>query len=721
MASVQNQTLKEIEIIVVNDASPDNAAEMLAEYAATDPRVKVITHEKNGGILAARLSGIAAAEGEYLIFLDADDYLDTDTARVCYAKARKTGADMIHFCFDVRVGHQKKLPFAKQVEKRLRPYNGTLLGRRVFEGAFNENLYRWNICGKCISAEVCRKAAAALPPGYYIMAEDFCFYSLMSWFATRYEPLFKKCYYYGLDIGVSSYIQVDFNGFIRNCSVFTALNAVKAFLTGQGEFSRYREAFEDQERKILDDLLDRWEYKLIQYDRTRGLEYMFAHYPADGLMRSFVSYFSGREGELAGLMGKTDFFRRGPASAEVRHVGVYVEPPVTGPELTDLLVCSAEEWRKAGLKTTLLCPEGTPEGRADMERISVPAGLVGSTVPEQIKRIGFWHELREKYGIDTVVHGAAETPAAIFDAFSIKLSGLNLVAVPQTGSHSLSTSSLGQLLAKMQTFRAADALAVLSDEAKTFYEGFGIPCRPLVCRPTAATGPDRIPDGRKKLLWLGNFGDSDAEIVVAAWSKIHGSFPGWKLCMTGYTAPGAALRGILALSDTLGISDTLEFRTVTDFRAVLRESALLFFTSGGIEPLYSVRAAEADVPCFNGSGLPPETLAEKLAGFMNGTPSGELRERIPAPEDGGLNLFDWKNPVPGPAAFPADDLLEELNRYRMNYEPYVLLPEARGATFVPIYRELDMLGYRLLPSKSPRRNFFFRAARYLLKRLHGKV
>ena len=51
MKSVLNQTLKEIEIVAVNDASPDNAAEVLAEYAAKDPRVKVVTHEKNGGIL----------------------------------------------------------------------------------------------------------------------------------------------------------------------------------------------------------------------------------------------------------------------------------------------------------------------------------------------------------------------------------------------------------------------------------------------------------------------------------------------------------------------------------------------------------------------------------------------------------------------------------------------------------------------------------------------
>ena len=511
MASVQHQSLKDIEIIAVNDASPDNAAEVLAEYAAHDPRIKVVTHEKNGGILAARLSGIAAATGEFLIFLDADDYLDTNTARVCYSKAKKTGADIIHFCFDVRIAHQKKNHFARKVEKRINPYRGKLLGRQVFEGAFVNYLYSWNIAGKFIAAEVCRKAAAALPPGYYIMAEDFCFYTMMSWFATHYEPLFKKCYHYGLEIGVSSYIQVDFNGFIRNCSVFTALNAVKSFLTAQNAIDHYREAFEEQERKLLDDLLDRWEHKLIQYDRIRGLEYFFSHYPAEGLMRSFVSYFSGQEEELACLMGKTDFFRQVSAPTDVRHIGLYVESSITGADLTNLLFRCAENWQKAGLKVSLLCPtdESVPETCSDMERIPVPAALNKSSTPYRIKRVGFWYTLREKHGIDTVVHSATDFSPAIFDAFSIKTAKLNFIAVPQTGFHSLSSSSLGGFLAKIQTFKAADMLAVLSNEMKTFYEGLQIPCCLLAAAPPA-TQPNKCAFQRCKGLAGGESGDAGA-------------------------------------------------------------------------------------------------------------------------------------------------------------------------------------------------------------------
>lgn len=76
--SVCNQTLKDLEIICVNDASPDNSAAILAGYAGRDPRVKVIAFEQNRGVGAARNVGIEAATGEYVGFVDSDDFVDGD-------------------------------------------------------------------------------------------------------------------------------------------------------------------------------------------------------------------------------------------------------------------------------------------------------------------------------------------------------------------------------------------------------------------------------------------------------------------------------------------------------------------------------------------------------------------------------------------------------------------------------------------------------------------
>ena len=76
MESLLNQTLKEIEIILVDDGSPDNCPQMCDEYARRDSRVKVI-HKSNAGLGYARNSGLDVAVGEYIAFVDSDDYVDT--------------------------------------------------------------------------------------------------------------------------------------------------------------------------------------------------------------------------------------------------------------------------------------------------------------------------------------------------------------------------------------------------------------------------------------------------------------------------------------------------------------------------------------------------------------------------------------------------------------------------------------------------------------------
>ena len=72
MESLLHQTYKNIEIIMVDDGSPDDCGKKCDRYAAEEPRIKVI-HKKNAGLGMARNSGLEIAEGEYVMFIDSDD------------------------------------------------------------------------------------------------------------------------------------------------------------------------------------------------------------------------------------------------------------------------------------------------------------------------------------------------------------------------------------------------------------------------------------------------------------------------------------------------------------------------------------------------------------------------------------------------------------------------------------------------------------------------
>ena len=75
--SILNQTYKDFELILVDDGSPDNSGKICYDYAEKDSRIKVI-HKKNGGLSDARNVGMAVATGEYISFIDSDDYVSDD-------------------------------------------------------------------------------------------------------------------------------------------------------------------------------------------------------------------------------------------------------------------------------------------------------------------------------------------------------------------------------------------------------------------------------------------------------------------------------------------------------------------------------------------------------------------------------------------------------------------------------------------------------------------
>lgn len=96
LASVVDQTLDSVEIICVNDCSTDRSPEILREYSTQNRRVKILNHEKNRGLSAARNSGMDVATGQYLFFLDSDDVLArNDTLELLYGAAIKDGSDEV--------------------------------------------------------------------------------------------------------------------------------------------------------------------------------------------------------------------------------------------------------------------------------------------------------------------------------------------------------------------------------------------------------------------------------------------------------------------------------------------------------------------------------------------------------------------------------------------------------------------------------------------------
>lgn len=135
--SVVNQTLKEIEIICVDDGSSDRSVEILKEYAAKDERVMVL-QQANAGAGAARNNGLLKASGKYLSFLDSDDFFETDMLEKAVEKIAADRADFVvfrcdHYLNDTNTFKKAAYTLKKQTLPPYTPFNFRQITDNVFK------------------------------------------------------------------------------------------------------------------------------------------------------------------------------------------------------------------------------------------------------------------------------------------------------------------------------------------------------------------------------------------------------------------------------------------------------------------------------------------------------------------------------------------------------------------------------------------------------------
>lgn len=117
--SLVNQTLSEVEIVAVNDGSPDNSKAILEEYKAKYPERFQVFHKENGGQASARNLAFAACRGEFIGFLDSDDFVRPEMFEKLYSKAIETGADYVACGYtDVTVEDGKEIILKEYVASK---------------------------------------------------------------------------------------------------------------------------------------------------------------------------------------------------------------------------------------------------------------------------------------------------------------------------------------------------------------------------------------------------------------------------------------------------------------------------------------------------------------------------------------------------------------------------------------------------------------------------
>lgn len=129
VSSLLSQSYQKIEIILVDDGSTDGSSKICDEYANADDRVRVF-HQKNGGVHTARNLGIREAAGQYVLFVDADDWIERSTAEQVVKKITQSQADVVRFTY------------LREFENRTAEKRNTFVKEGLSEGNACRKVYR---------------------------------------------------------------------------------------------------------------------------------------------------------------------------------------------------------------------------------------------------------------------------------------------------------------------------------------------------------------------------------------------------------------------------------------------------------------------------------------------------------------------------------------------------------------------------------------------------
>ena len=190
--SALGQTYPDIEFIFVNDGTPDRSMEILnaiieQEYAHLKENI-VIINKQNEGLPMARKSGLERATGEYILFADSDDWLDTDAVAKVMAVAERTDADIVYFDLIKEYGHRSSY-------KREREYTAETRIKWI-ENIFNYRSFGYTVT-KCFHRRLYTENNIYFPKSG--MHEDICIMSQIIFYAKSLVHLSEGLYHYRKD------------------------------------------------------------------------------------------------------------------------------------------------------------------------------------------------------------------------------------------------------------------------------------------------------------------------------------------------------------------------------------------------------------------------------------------------------------------------------------------------------------------------------------------
>lgn len=540
--SACSQTLRDIEIICVDDGSQDQTLRIMREAAEEDSRIKVET-QPNGGTFSARYHGIQMAMGQYIMFLDSDDTLEPEAAEILYKEAEEKHLDVVEF--GVHIVEDEKNPPAKETVDVLSDYFSDVRPRiigstrgELINACFEKKIISWNVWNKIFQAGKLKEAVQFYNGEYINMSEDMLITLMVLAVTSRYGRIDAKLYHYSIGGGMSTTNQkIGSSGRAKTFGMLPLLLRLQKEWYGklpnlpadcQAGITAFRRRIKDL---VLLSLFSNcqpsyrcemfeWIGKCVSQEEFCDTltEFLFVkkHFPAE-------------EG-IAALRGS---WVTKPAVKEIKTVGMYYYRLYNGGIERVMSLLSAV-LRRAGYRVGII----TEQGRNDLD-YPLPEDVwhvrLGSDFSSPMDRAARWKAVIKEENIDAVIYHSWLDPNLPLDSLAIKSTGASLLVHTHLSADSAFKIPDHRWARQDRVYALADGIVTLSDIDRAWWKALGYRCTrvPNPCtfdiekiKPASLEGQD--------VLWVGRLDAvKQYEEAFAIAAIVHRELPDFRLHVLG--------------------------------------------------------------------------------------------------------------------------------------------------------------------------------------------
>lgn len=598
--TLTGQTLSNIEILCFDDASSDDTASIVREYRDRDPRIRLIQYPENRSSSQARKDGALAARGEYLMFVDADDYLDERACEDLRTEMDEFEVDILQFGTTVINTGGSDAARVERLERFLAPLEERLEGREPFERCFADGHYGHSLWNKMYRSEMAKRALAEVPDGSFPKGQDVLAYFALAWHARSYRGIPFRYYNYRFGAGVTGVTEMSLERLKFYCTQARVADAVEQFARQHRGAPGDMEIARKVRRNLASDCVQQWFHGTPRTDAAKGFDLLVDAWGADQVagvlhrnLQEKVQHVAMRLPGASALALKNDRIPDGGT------IGVFYHRLSIG-GIQRVLSILIPMYVRMGYKVVMLLEEEHAgeefELPGDVRRVLLPKP--GTDYLPRGQRL---RQVIASERIDAIIHCASSSATLLYDLLVTKCEGIPFIlSIHDSAFHSLLNSAPG-MSSRPAVARLADAAQVLSEAEEVYWRSQGVKAvyvpNPVTTDIVDEADLDPEPGN---LLWVGRL---DVWVkrcldLVQVMATVAQKCPTAKLQIVGKEWTAGAHESIEREVRRLGLEDNLILREPTlDIEKYYRTADVVVLTSvTECSPMTVVEAKAFGVP-----------------------------------------------------------------------------------------------------------------------------